>query len=138
MLSRQIPACKNCPYQPVDVLMNINGVKLNIFDIDLVIEVGKRIQAVAELKKYSNAASYKRIFMPAHEYVGLKKVAKCLHADSYFIVFDGFQYFVAEVDRFARRDSILHRGQRMIPFLREEFRVLSESEFRDFWMDVYV
>ncbi len=58
MLIRQVPICKNCPYRPIDVYMNISGVKLNVFDIDLVIEVGKRIQAIAELKRYSNAAYY--------------------------------------------------------------------------------
>jgi len=141
MISRHIPACQGCPYRPIDIQLSstskINGKKLNIADIDLVIEVGKRIEAVAELKKYMDASWYDKFLMPAHEYVLLKKVAKCLHADPYFIVFDGAEYYVAHVNRFEKRDSIDWYGKRVIPFSRAEFRRMSESELRQFFLERY-
>ena len=89
MLVRQVPSCKNCPYYTFDIQLKINNVKLNIFDIDFVAEIGKRIAAIAELKRYYNAASYKYFSIPAHQYVGYKKVAKSLRCDLYLIIYDG-------------------------------------------------
>ncbi len=141
MISRQIPACQNCPYRPIDIQLSktskINGKKLNIADIDLVIEVGKRIEAIAELKKYRDASWYDKFLMPAHEYVLLKKVAKCLHVDPYFIVFDGAEYYIAHVDRFEKRDSITGYSKKMIPFSRSEFRRMTESELQTFFLERY-
>ena len=137
MLIRQIPVCKNCPYFSFDVQLTINGVKLNIFDIDLVIEVGKRIEAIAELKRYYNASSYKYFEIPAHEYVGYKKVAKCLKCDLYLVVFDGYFYYLAEIDRFKKEDPITRNGKKVIRIPREKAIVLTESEFQQFWIDKY-
>ncbi len=139
MLARQIKPCVNCPYKPIDIqITGINGVRINIFDIDLVFEIGKRIEAIAELKRYPNAASYRYFEFPAHELVGYKKVAKCLKCDLYLIVFDGCFYYLAEVDRFKKYDTEINgNGQKVIRFPREEFRVLTESEFQQFWVDIY-
>jgi len=108
MLIRQIPVCKNCPYFSFDVQLTMNGVKLNIFDIDLVIEVGKRIEAIAELKRYYNASSYKYFF-----------------------------YYLAEIDRFRKEDPITRNGKKVIRIPREKAIVLTESEFQQFWIDKY-
>ncbi len=138
MLVRQVKPCANCPYKPIDIMLNVNGVKLNVFDIDLVFEVGKRIRAIAELKRYSNASYYKYFEFPAHELVGYKKVAKCLKCDLYLVIFDGYFYYLAEVDRFRKYDTeINENGQKVIRFPRENFRVLTESEFQQFWVDIY-
>ena len=141
MFERRIRPCDNCPYRPIDLLLAQkfvqNGVKLNCFDIDLVIEIGKRIEAVAEIKHYQDAMWYDKFLMPAHEYVGLKKVAKSLRCDAYFVVFDGVEYYLAHVDRFEKRNSVQAGGKRMIPFPRNEFRRMTPEEFRQFWFDQY-
>ena len=137
MLHRQVPVCKNCPYFTFDIQMIVNGTKLNVFDIDLVVEVGKRIRAIAELKKYRNASTYRYIEVPAHEYVGYKKVAKCLRCDLYLIVFDGYFYYVTEIDRFGRMDPVISNGMKVVRFPREVFQVMTESEFQQFWVDNY-
>ena len=137
MMVRSVPLCSNCPYKPVDIQLGdvseINGKKINIFDIDLVIEIGKRIEAIAEVKKYKNASSYKYINVPAHEMIGYKKVAKSLKCDLYLIVFDGYWYYVAEIDRFAKYDVV----NGVVKFPRSMFRVLSESELQMYFLDMY-
>ena len=141
MIERKIRPCEFCPYKPIDLLLTRefiqNGIKLNCFDIDLVIEIGKRIEVVAEIKRYQDAACYDKFLMPAHEYVGLKKVAKSLRCDAYFIVHDGTEFYLAHVDRFERRNSIQHFGKSMIPFHRNEFRRLTPEEFKQFWFKTY-
>jgi|Deesub1362B_J571_1020462.scaffolds.fasta_scaffold00842_24 hypothetical protein len=141
MISRQIQLCENCPYKPVDVGLSIslNGKKLNICDIDLVIEVGKRIEAIAELKRYANASAYSTFFLPAHEYVLLKKVAKMLRSDSFFIVFDGKEFFVTEIDRFEKREavSVNGRNQKQILFSRSEFARMKRDELKRFFARRY-
>jgi len=141
MLARRIRPCDCCPYKPIDLLLSgkfkQNGIKLNCFDIDFVVEVGKRIRAVAEVKRYQDAAWYDRFYMPAHEYVALKKVAKCLRCDAYFIIFDGVEYYVGYVDRFEKKQPIVRGGQKVVEFSRNAFKRLSESEFRQFWFEEY-
>ncbi len=143
MIARQIPYCHGCPYQfehlDVQILKDstINGVKWTIGNIDLVIEVGKRIRAIAETKLYRNVASYREVHMPPEQYVQYKKVAKSLKCDFYFIVSDGFQFYITEVDRFARRDTKKVYGEKVIPFSRDEFRILSKVELEEFFIERY-
>jgi len=141
MISREIQLCENCPYKPVDLLLSrtLNGKKLNICDIDLVIEVGKRIEAVAELKRYANASCYANFYLPAHEYVLLKKVAKRLRADPYFIVFDGREFFITEIDRFERREAVRLNGirQKQVLFSRSEFARMDRKELKRFFARRY-
>ena len=141
MISRQINACVNCPYKPLDIQLSetnvINGKKLNIFDIDWVIEVGKRIEAIAELKRYNNASTYRFFEVPACEVVGYKKVAKSLKCDLYLIVFDGFQYYLTEVDRFSKHETVISFGKRVVRFPRSKFRVMTESELQAFFLERY-
>ena len=141
MLVRQVPACTHCPYKPLDIQLSetstINGKKLNIFDVDWVIEVGKRIEAIAELKKYSDAAAYRFFEVPAHELVGYKKVAKSLRCDLYLIIFDGYHFYLAEVDRFSKHETVISYGKRVVRFPREIFKVLTESELQAFFLEKY-
>ncbi len=141
MLVRQVKPCVNCPYYTgIDLKFRmLNGVMMNFMDIDLVGEIGKRIEFVAEIKKYNNATNYNSFLMPAHEYVLLKKAAKCLKCDFYFIVFNGSKYFVAEIDRFEeRRKTIIHKGQKCVRFPKSQFRTFQNNHELDlFFFDQY-
>ena len=141
MLSRQVKACYGCPYRPIDLLLSdaniVNGKKLNVFDVDLVIEVGKRIEAIAELKRYSDASEHEYFTVPAHEVVGYKKVAKSLRCDLYLIVFDGYHYYLSEIDRFSRHETEFSFGKKVVKFPKEDFRILTESELQLFFLEKY-
>ncbi len=137
MMVRKIPLCHNCPYKPIDFRLGdvneVNGKKINIFDIDLVIEIGKRIEAIVEVKRYCNAIAYNTFTVPAHEIIGYKKVAKSLKCDLYLLVFDGYWYYLAEIDRFSKYDVV----NGVVKFPRSMFRVLTESELQMYFLDRY-
>ncbi len=142
MLERVVKQCRGCPYEPIDLqfgrFLDPEGKtqKVNAFDVDLVIEVGKRIRAVLEMKRYQDAASYRHFYMPAGEYVGVKKVAKSLHVPFVFLISDGSRYFVTEVDRFSCLNSIMHNGKRVIAFPREKFVQLDPAELKEWFLEV--
>ncbi len=122
MLERNVKTCANCSYKPPDIfiLVEVNGVRLNVFDIDLVIEVGKRIRAIAELKRYSKVRHYKYIEVPAYELIGYKKVAKSLYWPVYLIIFDGSLYYITEVDRFKNiKQRLISKVRRSLEFRKK-------------------
>ena len=143
MIARQIPYCHGCPYQfeHLDIkILNgheINGVKWTIGNFDIVADVGKRIEFIAETKFYRNASSYKYFFIPIEQLVLYKKGAKSFRCDFYFIISDGYQYYLTEIDRFARYEPIKYNGKKVVPFHRDAFRVLTESELEMFFVERY-
>jgi hypothetical protein len=60
------------------------NIKLAIYDIDALLEVGKHFTAVIEWKL--KRESYDFFQIPSFEYVGLKKVAKCMRCQPYIII----------------------------------------------------
>ncbi len=141
MLHRQFSVCNSCPYfTGIDLrFKTLNGVRMNFMDIDLVGEIGKRIRFIAEIKRYNNAIYYNSFYIPAHEYVLLKKVAKCLKCDFYFIVFNGSKFYVSEIDRFEeRRKTVIHNGQKCVKFPKTQFRIFDNNHELDlFFFDQY-
>jgi len=142
MIARQIPACQNCPYKPVDLQLSkssaIHGVKTSVMDIDFLWEVGKDFAMLAELKHYSNGGNYDYFYLPANQYVALKKIALRLNADPYFIVRTSSRYFVHRIDVDEVRYSVERFGKSVILFSKEEFRVFSKEGLRKFLIDTYV
>ncbi len=141
MLLRQIKPCSGCPYfTGIDLqFKTLNGVMMNFMDIDLVGEIGKRIEFIAEIKHYNHAANYNYFLLPAHEYVLLKKVAKSLKCDLYFIVFNGHKFFISEIDRFEeKRKSTIYKGKKCVKFPKSQFRIFNNSHELDlFFFDQY-
>jgi len=141
MLYRQVkPLCRYCPYyNGIDLnFRRLNGVNVNFMDIDLVGEIEKHIEFIAEVKHYRDANLYDEFYLPAHQYVCLKKVAKSLRCDLYFIVFDGFRYYITEIDRFSVKNAINHNGKKVVTFHKDEFKVFRNTNELDwFWLDTY-
>jgi hypothetical protein len=143
MLNRAIQACENCVYKPIDLdfdLLKANGVKVNINDIDLVIEVGKRISGIVELKHYWEASSYNSFMIPFHEYVLYKKVAKSLKAQFFLIVYEPSlkQYYVAEINRFEKdKRPVVWNGTKWASFDRNGFRRLDSAGLSKYWVEVF-
>ncbi len=140
MLERQIKPCSACPYfTGIDLhFRTLNGVRMNFMDIDLVGEIGKRIEFIAEIKHYNYAANYNYFILPAHEYVLLKKVAKSLRCDLYFLVFNGHKFFLSEIDRFEnRRKTTTFRGKKYVKFPKSQFLTLDNHELDLFFFDQY-
>ncbi len=84
------------------------GRHIGLYDIDIVLEVDKRIIAIGEYKRFKS--EYREYLIPAFEYVALKKVAKLMRVSCFLIVelvLPGkeSEYLVWMVDRFEQLDQ---------------------------------
>jgi predicted methyltransferase len=144
MISRAVKTCESCPYKPIDLklprLRTINGQKVNICDVDLVIEIGRDIKAIAELKRYQNADSYSKFWLSAHEYVLMKRIASALKTDFFFIIQGDTDFYLTLIDVNERRPTITPNGIRskQVVFHRYEFIRLQPWQFEQFLKERYV
>jgi|GEM_PF-1722242 len=142
MISRAVKTCESCPYKPIDLklprLRTINGQKVNICDIDLVLEVGGEIKAIAELKRYKNADIYPEFWIPAHEFVLMKRVALALNVDLFLIIENGKEFYLTEIDPNERKPGVLNfYSRKHIIFDKSEFARFQNWELERFLRERY-
>lgn len=96
--------------------------RIGLYDIDIVLEVNKRIIAIGEYKRFKTV--YPEFAIPAFEYVALKKVAKMMRVSCFLIVelvrpSAESEFFVWLVDRFempGERPMKTIRGMKYVGF----------------------
>ncbi|WP_456477913.1 hypothetical protein [Geoglobus ahangari] len=136
----------------LEELRNYFNVKLAIYDIDAIVEVGNRVRAIFEWKMKKQ--HYGEYYLQSFEYVALKKLGKSLKTTPFLInqilpddaeliveassnpekaLYQNSEFVVFEIDRFERKGEREFRkvhGVNYVIYPEEEGQVMSWKEFR--------
>jgi len=107
------------------------NIPLAIYDVDALLEVGKKFTGVIEWKLKSE--HFDTFFVPSFEYVGLKKLSKCLKCQPYIIIqvnedlnpqdLQNSEFYVIPFDRFEnpeQREFVRRNGTHFAVFSKKE------------------
>lgn len=119
------------------------GSHIGLYDIDIVLEVGKRIIAIGEYKRFKT--DYREFLIPAFEYVALKKVAKLMRVSCFLIVElvvpgKESEFLVWMIDRFEQleqRPMKDLKGKKFVGFDPERAVRLNADELTD-WINALI
>lgn len=127
-----------CPYKPVDFRFNKlykAGHKVNASDIDLVLEVDHRIQAIFEVKKRWQTGD-KNFLIPLKQFLLTRKIANAFNVPLFFVIYDEFSkvFFICETNPRKKEEPKKINGQWFIELDRNKFAVKDQEELEDFWL----
>lgn len=151
--------CLLCPHSYLHAVNNhiirelesYFNIKVSVYDIDAVVEVGKRFGAILEWKRWRYTPDF--LPVPAHEYVALKKLGKSLKTTPYIIhqvlppnaeliaelstnpekeIYESSIFYVVEVDRFENGNERRFERKKGKTFAIYSISEAEKMDFKEF------